>query len=321
MVDDGSSDGTADVARAWGAQVVALTPNQGLAAARNAGVSAARGQIVVFTDDDCDADPAWLARMSEAFGDPSVDAAGGRVLPGPGEGFALRYVSCRNPLVPLSSELLESGDPVYRLRLYLRAILQGPAALRAGDRLYSVVGANMAFRRPLIYDLQGFDEAFRFGGEEEDLCRRADAHGARIVYAPAARVVHRFEPGLKDTLRRSRAYGRGNARAARKHAEVRPIVYPFPVLAVGTLAAGLVRRRLRLAVLGLLAPLVTYPRWLIDLRQQGSVETIAYPYVQLAQEVSTMLGEIDGHQAGYERTSPRHLFPDEANLVESEPAA
>ncbi len=309
VVDDGSTDATAEVAHSWGVRLVRLDLNHGLAAARNAGVSAAQGNIVAFTDDDCQADKAWVGSLIFAFSDPGVDAVGGCVVPGPSHNLALRYLSWRNPLTPLSVAFLASNRTLYRLGVYLRGVLAGDLAPRAGDPLYSVVGANMAFRRGLIFELGGFDEAFQFGSEEEDLCRRAQARlgKARILYEPSAMVIHRFEPRLRDTLRRSRAYGAGNARTALKHTDMRPIVYPFPILVLGALSFGLMRRSVLMSLLGVLTPVLTYPRWALEARRRRSPEPLVYPYIQLAQEASTMLGELDGWRAGYLRGPARHL--------------
>ena len=317
VIDDGSRDHSAQVAESCGARVVRLSPNRGLAGARNAGVAAARGEIVAFTDDDCRVDGGWLSALLDAFDDPAVDAVGGRVLPGGPDGFILRYLTARNPLVPLSAELLEAGGARDRLRRYLRGVVGGERPLAAGDPLYSVVGANMAFRRRRIAEWGGFDEAFRFGGEEEDLCRRAHARasGARVIYQPSARVVHRFEPSLRDTLRRSRAYGRGNARAALKHEDVRLIIYPFPLLWLGVVAGGALTRRSSLALLGMLGPLLTYPRWLAEISGPPSMQALSYPYVQLAQELSTMRGEIDGYRAGYEPVAAGQPADDSAGGI------
>lgn len=302
VVDDGSTDRTAEIGAAAGARTIRLRPNRGIAAARNAGSAAASAPIVAFTDDDCEADPDWLRRLLEAFGDAHVEAVGGSVMPVGSDGLALRYLRALNPLTPLGAELLASNSPLYRLLLYLRRAALGHPPMSAGDRLYSVVGANMAFRRELLERVGGFDEAFRFGGEEEDLCRRA--HGlspaARIVYAPEAVVAHRFPPQLRDTLRRARAYGRGNARTALKHPAVRPIVYPFPLLVAGILATGVLRRSPGAAVLAGLVPAAAYPRWAGGARRRRSLEPLLYPYLQLAQEAATMLGEVESYRAGYD---------------------
>ena len=64
----------------------------------------------------------------------------------------------------------------------------------------------MAFDRRLVRELHGFDEAFRFGADEEEFCRRAHARGPVCFrYQPDAIVTHRFSPSVCDILRRARA--------------------------------------------------------------------------------------------------------------------
>jgi len=308
VVDDGSSDGTAGVAAEMGARTLRLLSNAGLAASRNAGVAAARGEIVAFTDDDCEADPMWLATVLSAFErDRTIDGVGGRVVPQSANGFVRRFLSTNNPLLPLGSELLRSARLDFRLRLYIRRALQGHGA--PPTTLYSVVGANMAFRRRLIVELGGFDEQFRFGSEEEELCLRAHrrAGGARLLYLPDAVVTHWFDERVGDSIRRSRAYGRGVARRFLKHRDTRPIAYPVPALIATLLLAGVVGRRARLLIFAALAPAGAYPRWLAAVRRLRSAEPLVYPYLQLAQEAATMIGELDGLRRGYEPVPSRYL--------------
>ncbi len=87
VVDDGSADGTTQSvlrdARHVAAGLRALThaENRGPAAARNTGLAAARGEIVAFTDDDCEPEPSWLAELVRALerATPDVVGVGGRV--------------------------------------------------------------------------------------------------------------------------------------------------------------------------------------------------------------------------------------------------
>jgi glycosyltransferase involved in cell wall biosynthesis/peptidoglycan/xylan/chitin deacetylase (PgdA/CDA1 family) len=301
VVDDGSTDRTAEVAAENGVRVLRLEPHRGPAAARNAGLAVARGEIVAITDDDCEPAADWLAALTTSFSDPHTDGVGGLVLPTSTESFCLRYLAARNPLAPLTAELLVSNDLRYRLRLYLRSVLGPDPSLVAGAELYAVPGANMAFRREVLFELGGFDEAFTFAGEDTDLCHRAHsrAGGARLLYVPGAVVLHRFRPHLSDTLRRARAYGRGNARAAIKHPEVRFIIYPFPVLVLTAMIAAALTRRKLPATLGALVPLFAYPGWPARAWQTRSLEPLAYSYIQLAEETWTMLGELEGSRAGY----------------------
>lgn len=300
VVDDGSTDATAQIARAGDAAVVSLAPSRGLAGARNAGVQVAAAATVAFTDDDRLPDRDWLAAVASALSDPGVDGVGGKVVPACANDFLLGYLQANNPLTPLGGELLVSDRAVYRLGLYLKRALARCAGPAPGSQMYSVVGANMAFRRELLVGLGGFDEAFRFGGEEEDLCRRAHARpgGVRLTYAPEAVVVHQFDPRVRDSLRRARAYGIGHTRGALKHGDRRPIVYPFPLLVASAMLLALRTRRAAPLALGALAPLAAYAAWPAPAWRRRSSQPLAYPYLQLAEETCTMLGELQGRLEG-----------------------
>lgn len=301
VVDDGSTDATAAVALDHGARVLSLGENVGLAAARNAGVEAARAPIVAFTDDDCRAAPDWAERLLEAFADPKVLGAGGSVTPEAEGRFMQRYLRDRNPLVPLGAELTLSNAYSYRFGLYLRRTLNGHSP--PPRHLYSVVGANMAFRREALLELGGFDEAFRFGSEEEDLCRRLHARFGpeRLVYVDEAVVIHRFRNSVGDALRRARAYGRGNARNVLKHPAMRPIVFPVPLIVLAILLRAVSRRDVRMALAAGLLPLLAYPDWARRMGGTPSPDALAYPYIQAGQEMATMLGELEGLRTGYLR--------------------
>ncbi len=292
VVDDGSSDATAAVASRAGATVVRHTRNRGLAASRNHGVDASTSPVVAFIDDDCEADPRWAERLLAAYGD-DVAGVGGTVEPGPGEDFTRAYLRRHNPLEPLELELARSAHPLYRLRLYLER--QWTSTARPANRdVFSLVGASMSFRREALDLAGGFDEAFAFGAEELELCyrmRRRDP-GLRLVLAEDARVVHHFRPSLRDTLRRSRSYGRGTARLHRRWRNIRATVFPLPVV-VGGLAVAAARHR-RLAPLALASPALLYPSGLAAALRARRPALILDAYVQLAQETLGNAGAAEG---------------------------
>src|ERR1019366_2076583 len=65
VIDDGSTDATAQMAEGTGVRVI-RAEHRGLAAARNAGIEAASGEIVAFLDSDARADADWLYHLVEA---------------------------------------------------------------------------------------------------------------------------------------------------------------------------------------------------------------------------------------------------------------
>jgi len=79
VVDNGSTDATAEIARRHGARVV-VEPHKGVARARQAGFEAARGAVIASTDADTVVPPFWVARIAEHFrADPALGAVYGPV--------------------------------------------------------------------------------------------------------------------------------------------------------------------------------------------------------------------------------------------------
>src|SRR5260370_22075600 len=105
VVDDGSTDTTAQVARAYEVKLLRHAGNQGLAAARNTGVQASRAPIVAFTDDDCVPAPDWLELLLPAYERPEALAVGGTVNPLQTGSLLHPYISAVNPLAPQEPDL------------------------------------------------------------------------------------------------------------------------------------------------------------------------------------------------------------------------
>jgi GT2 family glycosyltransferase len=193
VVDDGSRDSgavEAVVARRPEARIVRGRGN-GPAAARNAGASEARGEVVCFVDDDCEPGPRWaelLAAAASAAGRP----AAGRTLNGLRES---RLAEATQAIVDHLQ--LASLDPTGLLGFAPSSNLAAPAALT----------------RELP-----FDESYPLAaGEDRDWGRRAVEHGMAPRYVPGAVVVHRHRLKPAGFLRQHLAYGRGAARLARGH--------------------------------------------------------------------------------------------------------
>jgi glycosyltransferase involved in cell wall biosynthesis len=187
VVDNGSTDGTVDALRA-----LAATANghvrcvseaiPGATRARNAGAAAARGDVIVYVDDDAVPRPGWLAHLVDVFADARVGAAGGCV-----------HLRFDQPPPPWWDASLET---------YLAAYDLGPDAVDLAMRPWyeSPRGLNMAIRRTALLEVGGFD--VRLGpraerpsvGEESDLCLRLLARGYGVRYAPGAIVDHLVDP-------------------------------------------------------------------------------------------------------------------------------
>jgi GT2 family glycosyltransferase len=293
VVDDGSTDATADVVRRHGVRLVQHDVNKGIAAARNTGWREVSTPIVAYTDDDCLPTRTWLERLLPVLeSDPDVAGVGGQVVGARIDSVLLRYLHLNNPLEPLEVDLLEACGLADRLVLYLRrsAVPTRPTGAR---QVSAIVTANAALRVDVLKQLGGFDERFRFGGEEDDLCRRLYALGlGRLHFEPAAVVNHDFDRSLRDTLRRSVGYGRGNARMYLKYDDMSLTMYPLPILLVLAAAVAMLARKSWPVLLGLAAPQLLFARWPLQAARQRDAELLLYPYLQALQETAGNLGVV-----------------------------
>lgn len=221
VVDDGSRDRAA-VAEALapleGARLV-RTPGRGPATARNAGLRAADGEVVCFTDDDCAPEPAWARLLAAAAAEHG--AAGGRTV-----------VPAGAPPPVAAAQAIIDG---------LQLASLDPATASLGF----VPSCNLAVLRERALALP-FSESFPgAGGEDREWSTRAVAAGLRPRYEPDAVVVHRPRLDAAGFLRQQLRYGRGAARFRRASGE-RPASPRFYADLVrrgfsrGTAAGGLV---------------------------------------------------------------------------------
>jgi GT2 family glycosyltransferase len=293
VVDDGSIDATSDVGRAHAAIVVRHSMNLGLAAARNSGLAVACAPVVAFLDDDCEPEPTWAEHLLKEYNEEGVIGVGGPIRPATNSGFMLGYLERNNPLKPMESDLATSNRLMYRFKLYIHRQWASTQELSRRE-VYSFAGANMSFTRQALVDVGQFDERFRFGGEEQDLCIRLMQAfpSGRLLFVPKAEVTHHFRPSIRDTLRRSRAYGRGSARLYRKWPSVPPTFFPGPLLVLAMLLLS--TRRRSLVVVAVAMPHLFYPQGLRSGIASRSALSTLDAYVQLAQETYEDIGFLEG---------------------------
>jgi len=303
VVDDGSADRTAAVAMAHGVTVISHPRNLGVAAARNTGASAATADVVVFLDDDCEPEPGWAEHLLACYAE-GVAGVGGAVVPSTPPGYLAGYLNRNNPLSPLELNLARGNSIPYRFFLYLQR--QWSHRDRTGQRdVYSFAGANMSFRRKAVFEAGLFDERFRFGAEELDLCLRLSrsSPGGRLVFTPQSRVLHYFKPELRDTLRRGWRYGIGAARLHRKWPMLPPTVYPGPALVLLLVAAAVWIPAFIAAAL--LVPHALHPRGLRHAVRHRQPAALLDAYVQLAQEACGNAGFLVGSWR-FRRLAPQY---------------
>lgn len=167
---------------------------RGPAAARNAGAAAGGGEIVCFTDDDCEPDPDWASKLADRV-DQGAAAVAGKTL----------------NAVP-ADRLAEASQHIAN---YL-----GEYSRRSGAPF--AASNNLACRAEIFRQLR-FDDTYPLAaGEDRAWCEALADHGFELAYAPGAIVRHRQQLTARTFWRQHARYGRGAYRFGRDRGGLLP---------------------------------------------------------------------------------------------------
>jgi O-antigen biosynthesis protein len=193
LIDDGSKDHTQQIVGDFPWVINIRQENRGLSAARNAGIAAATGEIVAYTDSDCRADEDWLFYLvRDLLRSEFVGIGGHNFLP-PEDS-------------PVAAAVLVSPG--------------GPSHVLMTDReAEHVPGCNMAFYKWMLDGLNGFDPIFRKAGDDVDVCWRIQEGGGKLGFSHAGFVWHYRRSTVKAYLKQQSGYGEAEAALAQKHPE------------------------------------------------------------------------------------------------------
>jgi GT2 family glycosyltransferase len=176
VVNDGSTDNTAEVVESYSGVRLITQVNAGPAAARNRGASEARGTIILFTDDDCVPMPGWLEAMLEPFEDADVVGAKGV------------YRTRQKTLVARFVQI--DYEDRYRL-------------MSAHDSIDFIDTYSAAFRRDRFLEMTGYDTSFPVAcAEDIELSYRMSARGWKMKFVPNAVVYHTHPDTLSKYLKK-----------------------------------------------------------------------------------------------------------------------
>ena len=185
VVNDGSRDRTGEIARQHPSCRLIDLEHGGLSVARNAGLAAATGEIVAYTDADVRVDPHWLTYLVQPFVKREVVAAGGLSLP-PADSPWMAHCVARSP--------------------------GGPTHVLLDDRIAEhVPGCNLAIRSEALRAIGGFNPIYLRAGDDVDVCWRLQAEGGRIEFVSAAVVWHHHRASIRGYWRQQVGYGEGQS--------------------------------------------------------------------------------------------------------------
>ena len=168
VVDDGSEDSTCDQVEEYEKVRLFKQENCGPASARNLGLNQARGEIVLFTDDDCEPVEDWIDRMLVPFQREEIVGVKGA------------YLTRQQALVPRFVQL-EFEDKYDRM---------------AQDEYIDFIDTYCAgYRKSILIENNGFDTTFPVAStEDQELSFRLARQGHKMLFEPRAKVYHLKHP-------------------------------------------------------------------------------------------------------------------------------
>lgn len=175
VVDDGSTDNTREVVTMYGGKYY-YQKNQGPASARNRGVEMARGELVLFTDADCEAEGNWIEEMCKPFAESAVAGAKGI------------YKTKQKEIVARFAQL-EYEEKYEKM---------------SKDEFTDFVDTYAAgFKKAIFKEFGGFSTKFReASGEDTDFSFRIAKEGHKMIFVPTAIVYHQHPNTLKKYFKR-----------------------------------------------------------------------------------------------------------------------
>lgn len=216
VVDNASSDGSSEaVRRGWpDVHVIDLPQNAGFAAANNAGIRAAAGELLLLLNSDTIVPAGAIDRLvTRVVREPAVVAAGPRLVDGEGRA----EWSFGRMLTPWN----EARRAVTG-RLHARAVPAVVWSIERATRQESypdwVSGACLLVRRDAAERAGLLDERYFMYEEDVDFCAALRANGGRILFTPEAEIVHlRGRSARSAPIATRLAYHRSHAAFYAKH--------------------------------------------------------------------------------------------------------
>ena len=207
VIDNGSTDDTAEICDEYKSKLPGFQriydECPGLHVGRHLGIKHAKGDILVYADDDIEAFPTWLAGVAESFRDPEVTLVGGKCLPkfesNPQEWVEYLWVRNQYGKTLGYYSLVDFGDEMKEISPFF------------------VFGCNYSIRKNVLIEVGGFhpdampQELIKYRGDGESyVSRRIEELRYNVIYNPKASVYH-WVPKSRLTLEylKKRSFNQG----------------------------------------------------------------------------------------------------------------
>jgi len=189
VVDGHSKDNTVEIAKKYTHSV--FYENYGTRAAGcNIGIRQAHGEIVAFTDDDCEVPKDWLREIASKFEDDTLDVLGGSTI------------------TPNESSKMEKAFGV--IQNHIKPLTYSRGAYE------KVAGCNSAYRKKALVEVGGFNDTLPYV-EEQELQFRLKQTGKKIEYIDHLFVLHNPRTTIRQFWKQHFNYGLGKGKWIRSN--------------------------------------------------------------------------------------------------------
>jgi glycosyltransferase involved in cell wall biosynthesis len=307
VVDDGSTDRTAEIVQNHPVRLIQHSTNLGVAAARNTGLDHVRGDIYVCFDDDCIVGPQWLLQLAEGYRQLAKDNRQSHVggvgsavrIPPEDHSLVARFTAAANTFAPPPlggpGKNLLNKNLLKRFLSYLTYQLKYERPSSRIEPLLHLYAGTSSFPVSVLRLVNGWDPSLR-AAEDLDVCARiVRANPSLRFYGiPTATVVHDPRMSLKQFVRRE--YVRGVDRLRYYHGmQLTPAFFPLPVLWVAVTAFAALINPLLSLFLAVIMPPFLYPWWLLRAGRERRPSNLIFAFFQLVEEAATLLGILRGY--------------------------
>ena len=169
VVDDGSTDGSLDIASQFEVKVLEHGSNRSITAARNTALENSQGEFIASVDADVQLDKFWLERIMRNFPRPEVGGVGGRIIE-------------TNTISLVGNWILSHRNPD-----------KGEERI---DNVQCLPATSVVYRKRSLLEIGGFNDDKRYDHSDLDASMRVKAFGYDLVHEPRALCYHHFSGGL-----------------------------------------------------------------------------------------------------------------------------
>jgi GT2 family glycosyltransferase len=173
LVDDGSTDSTVNIAKAYCVNLIEHGMNKGLACARNTALKIARGDIIVYLDADTIPEKRNLERIKRGYTGKDIAGVGGQ------EFFT---------------------SPEKQIDLWRNLFWRQTHGDKRNQSTWMLMGLVSSYRKMILRKIGGFNENYKTHGEDVDIGLRLRKAGYRLVYLPEIGVYHRRSDSMRSLV-------------------------------------------------------------------------------------------------------------------------